>query len=188
MKKILNTFWFKILILIVYTIIVVGVTVLIVKEEHKEVNASTQENVSENKSKDYENVTDTTEVEDSENKEKEDYIKNKIKVYDVKAAYMDSLLDGKVAGLTFRIKNNGNKTISKLQITFYYKDKNNQIIYDSSYTPIDSSNIYVGTGTEKELKPNYIWQLESDEFYPDKKVPKEWKEGKIEYKITDIQF
>lgn len=184
-----------IIFIIVYTVIISALSIFIYdkvnkKETSREVATNNIESNDTNMNdvKDYSNVSGTTEVEDNQDKEKDDYIEKYIDIYSVKAAYMDSLLDGKVAGLTFKIKNKGKKTITKLEITFYYKNKNGDIIYDNSYTPIDSSNIYVGTGTEKELKPNYIWQLESDKFYQDKKVPKEWKEGSIEYKITSIEF
>ena len=188
MKNLMKMWWFKLGVVIIYTIIVIAITSIVCKSNNKIVRVSSveeNENVEQNQEND---IQDTTNVEDLELQEKKEYINNKIKVYDVKAKYMDSLLDGRVPGLIFKIKNNGKKTLSKLEITFYYKNKKGDIIYENSYTPIDSSNIYVGTGTEKELKPNYVWQLESDKFYTDKKVPKEWKEGSIEYKITNIEY
>ena len=185
----------SIIFIIFYTIIISALSIFIYdkinrKEVSKEVATENIENIVENTNnvEDYSNVSGTIEVKEEQANEKQDYIKKHIEVYSIKAAYMDSLIDGRVAGLTFKIKNKGKKTLTKLEITFNYKNKNGDIIYDNSYTPINSSNIYVGTGTEKELKPNYIWQLESDKFYPDKKVPKEWKEGSIEYKITNIEF
>jgi hypothetical protein len=40
----------------------------------------------------------------------------------------------------------------------------------------------------KPLRPNYIWQQESGQFYTAKSIPTEWKAGKATATITEIGF
>ncbi|MDQ0194926.1 hypothetical protein [Paenibacillus wynnii] len=113
----------------------------------------------------------------------EEYINNLIQVYEFKAKYFDSLLDGKVPGVTFKIKNKGNKTLSEIEVTVYFKDANGNNIAEESYLPVNDMDF-----DYKELKPNYTFQLDSDHFYTSKTVPKEWKAGNAEIKVTQIKF
>lgn len=114
----------------------------------------------------------------------EEYINNLLEVYDFKAAWMNSLLDGKVPGVVFKIKNKGQKTISEIEVTVYFNDGKGNNIAEESYHPVYDSI----TSDYKELKPNYTFQLESDRFYSTKTVPEEWKSGNATIEITNIKF
>ncbi|AIQ11943.1 hypothetical protein [Paenibacillus durus] len=113
----------------------------------------------------------------------QEYINNLIQVSDFQAKYFDSLLDGKVPGVMFKIKNKGNKILSEIEVTVYFKDVNGNNIAEESYTPVNDMDF-----DYKELKPNYTFQLDSDHFYTAKTVPKEWKAGNAEIKVTRIKF
>lgn len=114
----------------------------------------------------------------------EEYMNNLLEVYDFKAAWMNSLLDGEVPGVVFKIKNNGNKTISEIELTVYFNDGKGNNIAEETYHPVYDSI----TSDYKELKPNYTFQLESDRFYSAKTVPVEWKSGNATIEITSIKF
>ncbi|KKO53453.1 hypothetical protein [Paenibacillus sp. DMB20] len=114
----------------------------------------------------------------------DEYINNLLQVYDFKAVYMDSWLDGKVPGVVFKIKNKGKKTLSEIEVTVYFTDgKGNNIAEETYYPVLDS-----GVSDFKELKPNYTFQFDNDHFYSAKLVPKEWKSGNATIKITSIKF
>lgn len=113
----------------------------------------------------------------------EEYINNLLQVYDFKAQYFDSWLDGKVPGVTFKIKNKGNRTLSEVDVTVYFKDPEGNYIAEETYYPVSDVGF-----DYKELKPNYTFQLESDRFYTAESVPAEWKSGNAEIKITQIEF
>ena len=115
------------------------------------------------------------------------YINNHLKLYDVSAKYRESLLEGKVAGVLFKIKNDGDRSLDKIEVTVYFKDSNGVTIAEEDYNPVFVSE-YNFTGDDKPLKPGYIWQMPKDKFYPAKQVPSEWKEGSIDILITDIEF
>ncbi|GGH27429.1 hypothetical protein [Paenibacillus segetis] len=114
----------------------------------------------------------------------EEYINNLLQIYDFKAVYMDSWLDGKVPGVVFKIKNKGEKTLSEIEVTVYFTDANGNNIAEDTYYPVFDSAV----SDFKELKPNYTFQLDNDHFYSAKLVPKEWKSGDANIKITSIKF
>jgi len=113
----------------------------------------------------------------------EEYINSFLQVYDFQAKYFDSLLDGNVPGVKFKIKNKGNKTLSYVKATVYFKDTEGNNIAEDSYAVVNDYNF-----DYKELKPNYTYQIEKDKFYTSKTVPSEWKAGNAEIKITEIKF
>ncbi|WP_025690288.1 hypothetical protein [Paenibacillus zanthoxyli] len=113
----------------------------------------------------------------------QEYINNLIQISDFQAKYFDSLLDVKVPGITFKIKNKGNKTLSEIEVTVYFKDVNGNNIAEESYIPVNDMDF-----DYKELKPNYTFQLDGDHFYTVKTVPKDWNAGNAEIKVTQIKF
>lgn len=119
--------------------------------------------------------------------QKESYISNYLDLYDVKARYMNSFYDREVPGVLFKIRNKGNKSLSKVEVTVYFKDAKGIIITEEKYYPIYVTE-YSLTDGNKPLKSGYIWQMESGMFYSAKSVPSEWQEGSVDVKITDIQF
>lgn len=118
---------------------------------------------------------------------KAQYIQQHLKLYDFHTKYMTSMLDGKVPGVTFKIKNEGNRTLNQVDVTVYFKNANGETISEASYTPVLVSEYSFGDDN-KPLKAGYIWQMESGHFYSAKSVPSEWKSGSAIAKITDIKF
>jgi hypothetical protein len=117
-------------------------------------------------------------------KEKQDYIEN-IQLYELKSKYHETYFDGKVPGVTFKLKNNGNRTLKRVEVTVYFKDSDGNIIFEEDYLPVLVSEY--SFNDNKPLKPNYVWSL-GDKFYKAEKVPSEWKVGSVSAKITDIEF
>ena len=115
------------------------------------------------------------------------YISQQMALYDVTAKYMESLLDGKVPGVLFKIRNKGDKSLNRVEVTVYFKDASGDIIAGKDFLPVLVSE-YRFSGDNKPLKAGYVWQMESGKFYSAKSVPSEWKEGSINAAITDIEF
>lgn len=127
------------------------------------------------------------EVNQKISKEVEDeYIAKNIKLYDIQAKYYESFRNEKTAGVDFKIKNSGQKTVIDITVTVYFKNEKGEIIFEDDFSPV-SENSY-SSNNRKPLKPNYIWQQEQGRFYSSEKVPSEWKEGEIDMKITNIKF
>lgn len=115
------------------------------------------------------------------------YIRNNLRLYDFEAKYYDSLLDGRTPGVDFKIKNEGSRTINNLTVKVVFYDAEDQPISEELYYPVNVGGFSMGN-EDRPLRPNYIWQQESDRFYTASNVPSEWSEGKARATITDIEF
>lgn len=130
-------------------------------------------------------VTETSEFKERKDKfDTESYIE-KIKLYDLEAKYMESLLDGKVPGVTFKLKNEGDKTLSRVEVTVYFLDKDDNSIYEESFYPVNTEGMF---SDSKPLKPNYVWRMERGKFYSAKSAPDEWKSGNTKAEVTSVKF
>lgn len=112
----------------------------------------------------------------------QDYIPN-VEIIDFNARYFDSYLYGKVPGVQFGVRNNGNKSLKRVEIIVYFYDDNGNAIYEENYVPI-SEYSYDGLS---ELKPNYIERMEKDKFYRVEGLGAEWS-GKAKAVISEIEF
>ena len=85
----------------------------------------------------------------------------------------------------FGIKNNGDKTLRKVELTVYFLNAENKPIYEETYALVNSGNILtlgetLEPGKSVELKRNDCFKLDKD-------LP-EWKEGNAKFEITGIEF
>lgn len=97
------------------------------------------------------------------------------------------MLDGKVPGVLFKLRNNRDRSLDKVEVTIYFKNSDGNAIAEENFLPVLVSK-YSFSGDNKPLKPEYIWEMERGKFYAAKKVPTEWQEGSVEALITDIRF
>lgn len=130
-------------------------------------------------------VTETAEFKERKEKFDEESYSKKIKLYDLEAKYMESLLDGKVPGVTFKLKNEGDKSLSRVEVTVYFLDKDNNSIYEESFYPVNTEGMF---SDSKPLKPNYVWRMERGKFYSAKSAPDEWKSGNAKAEVTSVKF
>jgi hypothetical protein len=116
------------------------------------------------------------------------YIRNNLRLYDVTAKYYESILDGNIPGVDFKIKNNGNRTLNRVKVRVVFQDSEGKPIAEEEYNPVLVIEGGYSMDDNKPLRPNYIWQNEPDKFYSAKSVPSEWQEGKVTATISDIEF
>ena len=112
------------------------------------------------------------------------YIRDNVEVYDLSARYMDSMLDGRVPGVDFKIKNKGQRSLDEVQVTVIFYDKDGNAIAEDEFYPV----LVSGFDNDPPLRPGYIWQQERGRFYSAKSVPTEWEAGKATAKVTAIEF
>lgn len=127
-----------------------------------------------------------TQVAISQFEENQAYLKNVI-LYDLSAGYYKTYSDENVPGVTFKIKNKGDRILKKVEVTVYFKDSTGTIIAEEDYFPVLVSE-YSFSGDNKPLKSNYVWQMERGKFYKAESVPSEWEEGAVSAQITDIEL
>ena len=99
-----------------------------------------------------------------------DYIKNELRLYAFEAMPDHWALGDYVS---FKIKNEGEKTVYDIDVTVYFKDSEGKIIHEESI----NQKFY------DPLKPGYI-----DNVIEEVGVPSEWAVGNDEIEITGISF
>jgi len=107
-------------------------------------------------------------------------------LYDVTARYYKTYTEDNMPGVTFKVKNAGDKTLNEVEVTIYFKDAQGNIIAEEDYHPVLITEY--SFGDDKPLKPGYIFQMERGKFYKAENVPNEWQEGSIKAEISDINF
>ena len=134
-----------------------------------------------------EQITSEAEKKSAEAAANAEYI-DKVKLYDFQARYITTYLKDRVPGVTFKLKNEGSKTLKRVEVTVYFKDRSSNIITEETLNPVFVTEFSLGLRDNKPLKPGYIWQPEDGKFYTAKSVPSEWVEGRAEAKITSVQI
>ncbi|MCP9020106.1 MULTISPECIES: hypothetical protein [Bacillus amyloliquefaciens group] len=111
--------------------------------------------------------------------------KNKLDIYFIASKFTDAT-EGEMPGVFLQIKNNGDKTITFLEITVYFKDESGSIIAKDKIYPINFMNgeMY----QDFDLKPGEEWQLPKNDFIKEKNVPDTWVDGNATYEVTDIKL
>jgi hypothetical protein len=115
------------------------------------------------------------------------YIARHLQVYELNAKYFDSILDGRVPGVTFKVKNNGDRTLNRVKVRVVFQDAEGNPIAEEEYTPVLVSSYSYGDGN-RPLRPNYISQQDRGNFWAAKSVPSEWQAGRAVATITEIEF
>lgn len=87
------------------------------------------------------------------------------------------------AGVFGELKNNGDKTLDKVEITIYFLDKEGNPISEKTYSPINASAQNFGMSDTSALKPKY-----SRKFgYKADDAPSDWSK-KVRVEITKVAF
>lgn len=120
-------------------------------------------------------------------REEADYISQHLQVYDLNARYFDSVLDGRVPGVRFKIRNSGNRTLNRVTVRIVFQDAGGNAIAEEEYSPVLVSQYSYGR-SNTPLRPNYIWTQEANSFFKADNVPSEWATGKATATITEIDF
>ena len=117
--------------------------------------------------------------------EKQAYLAH-LGLYEFQSRYYTTVLDERVPGVEFKLKNRGNRTLKSVEVTVFFKDGSGRVISEEDYHPVLVSDSSFTPG--KPLKPGYIWHMERGKFYQAPLVPDEWQEGSAEAKITALEF
>jgi hypothetical protein len=115
------------------------------------------------------------------------YIAGSLELYEVDAQYRDQALGGRVPGLTFKLRNNGDRTLGSVKVAVYFLDAAGARIAEETFLPVQVSS-FSSTASNNPLRLGYVWQMERGKFYACESVPDEWQPGADEAEVVDISF
>lgn len=118
--------------------------------------------------------------------DKMNYI-SKIEITEFLAQRIDTYLEKDIPAVRISLKNKGNRSLDKVKVVVYFKDKDGNTIFEESFHPILVSKYSYG-GDNKPLKPGYVKEMKKGKYYTLKSALSDWQEGKATAQIVDIEF
>lgn len=112
---------------------------------------------------------------------------NKVEITEFVAQRIDTYLKKDVPAVRISLKNNGDRSLDKVKVVVYFKDKDGNTIFEEDYHPVLVSK-YSFSSDNKPLKPGYVKEMEKGKYYTLKSALSDWQEGKATAKIVDIEF
>ncbi|MEP1740708.1 MAG: DUF6694 family lipoprotein [Kangiellaceae bacterium] len=85
------------------------------------------------------------------------------------------------------LKNKGDRSLDKVKVVVYFKDKDGNTIFEEDFHPVLVSK-YSFSGDNKPLKPGYVKEMEKGKYYTLESALSDWQEGKATAKVVDIEF
>lgn len=113
--------------------------------------------------------------------------RRKIRLYDLQFGLYDTQQDGKIPGLSFKLRNDGDKTLTEVKVRASFLNRNGEVIARETLTPIRAGSTSANqSGTA--LKPDEEWAMEPGLFFHTRTVPPDWDASKLEAEISDLKF
>ncbi len=122
----------------------------------------------------------------AKNAEKKSCIE-KISIYGAEAKRINTFLEGEKLGIRCNLKNNSNKTLNKVEVTAYFKNKSGEIIFEERWLPVLVSQ-YNFIGNNEPLKPNRIYEMKIGNYHCLDGELRDAVLNKTEFKVTDVEF
>tara|TARA_X000000950_G_scaffold18984_1_gene20551 strand:- start:406 stop:1503 length:1098 start_codon:yes stop_codon:yes gene_type:complete len=120
----------------------------------------------------------------AEEKIKQDYL-NKIEIFEFIAKRIDTYSRNNIPAVRFAIRNNGDRSLDRVEVTVYFYDANDNAIFEKTYLPVLVTSY--GLYGDSPLKPNYIKRKKENEYYTIDELGPEWL-GKADAIVSDFKF
>jgi hypothetical protein len=111
--------------------------------------------------------------------------RSSVALYDLEARRVSTFLRDETTGVRFKLRNDGVRTVRRLQVTVYFRDANNVVVFQERFTPVTDSTLAFDSDV---LRPNHIFQMPSDRYFTVDRVPDEWQEGNVIAEITSLEL
>ena len=93
---------------------------------------------------------------------------------------------GEEPGVRFDLRNNGSRSLTRVEVKVDFLDKTKKVIYSKRFVPVAVDEF---TGQEsRPLKPQSTWKMAPGMYLRAPSVPSEWKIGWVRTKVTDVEF
>jgi len=179
----------KIILGLVIIIIIMAIGYIFIGKSNKTENQNNKSSINNNETSiDTNNNLNNGISNDGENSSNQDminYINNNLVLESATVDEFDTYYNTKEWGLSnIKVKNNGDKSITKMTITVYFKDNDGNTIGENNIN-IGIADIY---NTVSALKPNYEWSTDADRYYELKNLSDSIVPTRNEIKITKVTF
>lgn len=118
--------------------------------------------------------------------EKMNYM-DKVEITEFLAKRIDTYLKKEIPAVRISLKNTGDRSLDKVKVIVYFKDKAGNTIFEEDFHPVLVSK-YSFSDDNKPLKPGYVKEMEKDKYYTLESALSDWQEGKAIAKVVDIEF
>jgi len=118
--------------------------------------------------------------------EKMNYM-DKVQITEFLAQRIDTYSKKGIPAVRVSLKNKGDRSLDKVKVVVYFKDKVGDTIYEEDFHPVLVSK-YSFSGDNKPLKPGYVKEMEKGKYYTLESALSDWQEGKAIAKVVDIEF
>src|SRR5690625_3737205 len=118
--------------------------------------------------------------------EKMNYM-DKVEITEFVAQRIDTYRQKDVPAVRISLKNNGDRSLDKVKVVVYFKDKDGNTIFEEDYHPVLVSK-YSFSGDNKPLKPGYVKEMPKGKYYTLESALSDWQEGEATAQVVDIEF
>ena len=118
--------------------------------------------------------------------EKLGYVGN-IEITEFVARRIDTYSSKNVPAIRISIKNNGERSLDEVKVTFYFRNQSGEIIYEDDYRPVFVSEYSFG-GDNEPLKAGQIKEMAEGKYYTLGSPLSEWQDGNATAKVVDFKF
>lgn len=118
--------------------------------------------------------------------EKMNYM-DKVEITEFLTQRIDTYVKKDIPAVRISLKNKGDRSLDKVKVVVYFKDKGGNTIFEEDFHPVLVSK-YSFSGDNKPLKPGYVKEMEKGKYYTLESALSDWQEGKATAKVVDIEF
>ncbi len=107
-----------------------------------------------------------------------------INLYEFEATRIDTFTQKNLAAVRLKLKNNGDRTITEVEVLIEFRDGEGRAIHEETIAPVSSSS-WTRSST---LKPGFISSMAEGKYFTFENVPSEWETGKASAVIVAVSL
>jgi hypothetical protein len=115
---------------------------------------------------------------------KQEYLP-KVEIISFVAERINTYSDKNVPAVRVGLKNNGDRSLDKVEVVVYFQDKDGNVIHEEDMRPVFVNKYSYDA---KPLKAGYTYEQETGKYRVIDNPMTQWDEGKAFVKVTDIEF
>ena len=107
-----------------------------------------------------------------------------LELFDI-VSYRTNAPMGRVAAVRLKVRNAGDRTVVRLEVTLKFRDTNDEVVRTGRVVPIRDQQLPFFQGSV--LLPGHLFEMESGRYFAFENVPDSWQVGNVTAEITLIE-